>query len=104
MIEGIGPNYGYFPNESKTYIVAKPELVETAKEGTGIRISTEGRRYLGGAIGTTSFQNKLDRKVREWVEEIKTLSDIAKTSLRQLLLPSHTASPQDGTTFYGSRI
>ena len=43
MLEGIGSNYGYFPNESKTYIVAKPELVETAKEGTGIRISTEGR-------------------------------------------------------------
>ena len=81
MLEGIGPNYGYFPNGSKTFIVVKPELVETANEifqGTGISISTEGRRYLGGAIGTTSFHNQLiDQKVREWVEEIKTLSEIA---------------------------
>ena len=83
MLEGIGPNYGYFPNGSKTFIVVKPELVETANEifqGTGISISTEGRRYLGGAIGITSFSNqRIDQKVREWVEEIKTLSEIAKT-------------------------
>ena len=83
MLEGICPNYGYFPNGSKTFIVVKPELVETANEifqGTGISISTEGRRYLGGAIGITSFRNQLiDQKVREWVEEIKTLSEIAKT-------------------------
>ena len=83
MLEGIGPNYGYFPNRSKTFIVVKPELVETANEifqGTGISISTEERRYLGGAIGITSFRNQLiDQKVREWVEEIKTLSEIAKT-------------------------
>ena len=83
MLEGIGPNYGNFPNGSKTFIVVKPELVETANEifqGTGISISTEGRCYLGGAIGTTSFRNQLiDQKVRKWVEEIKTLSEIAKT-------------------------
>ena len=82
MLEGIGPNYGYFPNGSRTFIVVKPELVETANEifqGTGISISTEGRRYLGGAIVTTAFRNQLiDQKVREWVEEIKTLSEIAK--------------------------
>ena len=56
LLEEIGPHYGYFPNGSKTYIVAKPEVAETAKEvfqGTGISISTEGRSYLGGAIGTT---------------------------------------------------
>ena len=83
MLEGIGSNYGYLPNGSKTFIVVEPELVETANEifqGTGISISTEGRRYLGGAIGTTSFRNQLiDQKVREWVEEIKTLSEITKT-------------------------
>ena len=83
LLEEIGPHYGYFPNGSKTYIVAKPEVAETAKEvfqGTGISISTEGRSYLGGAIGTTSFQNQLiDRKVREWAEEIRTLSEIART-------------------------
>ena len=40
------------------HVLAKPHHVEAAKEifkGTGIVISTEGERYLGGAIGTSSF-------------------------------------------------
>ena len=50
MLEGIGPNYGYFPNGSKTLIVVKPELVSNEIfQGTGISISTEGRCYLGGS-------------------------------------------------------
>ena len=109
LLEEIGPHYGYFPNGSKTYIVAKPEVTETAKEvfqGTGISISTEGRSYLGGAIGTTSFQNQLiDRKVREWAEEIRTLSEIARTEPHAAFAAFiHTAFPPDGTTSYGSWI
>ena len=52
----IGPLYGYLPNSSKTQLLVKPQHVDTAKEvfnGTGIVISTEGERYLGGAIGTS---------------------------------------------------
>ncbi len=79
-LEAIGPQYGYFPNGSKTLIVCKPEAVGIAGtmfQGTDISISTEGKQYLGGAIGTTSFQKQLiDKKVTEWVE---TLSTIAKT-------------------------
>ena len=47
--------YGYLPNGSKSHVLAKPHHVEAAKEifkGTGIVISTEGERYLGGALGT----------------------------------------------------
>ena len=54
----IGPLYGYFPNGSKTHVLAKSHHAEAAKEifeGTGIVISTEGERYLGGAVGTSSF-------------------------------------------------
>ena len=42
----------------------KPHEVEAAKEifkDTGIVISTEGKRYLGGAVGTSSF-------IRQYVE------------------------------------
>ena len=58
LLVAIGPQYGYFPNGSKTHVLAKPHHVEAAKEmfeGTGIVISTEGERYLGGTIGTSSF-------------------------------------------------
>ena len=75
----IGPQYGYFPNGSKTHVIAKPHHAETAKEifnNTGIVISTEGECYLGGAVGTSSFVRQyIGRKVECWVK----LSKIAKT-------------------------
>ena len=49
----IGPLYGYFPNGSKTHLLVKPDAIERARvlfKGKGINISTEGKRYLGGAI------------------------------------------------------
>ena len=54
----------YFLNGSKTYVLTKPHQVEAAKEvfkDTGIVISTERKRYLGGALGTSSF-------IRQYVE------------------------------------
>ena len=51
LIEAIGPHYGYFPNGAKTHLLVKNDVAELAKEvfsGTGVNISTEGNRYLGG--------------------------------------------------------
>ena len=51
-LEEIGPYYGYFPKGSKTRVLVKQEVAETATEAfhdTDIQISTEGGRYLGGA-------------------------------------------------------
>ena len=82
-LEEIGPHYGYFPKGSKTRILVKQEVAETAKEvfhGTGIEISTEGGRYLGSAIGTAPFLTDfVKKKVEEWTEEMKTLSEYART-------------------------
>ncbi|MDA8002156.1 MAG: reverse transcriptase domain-containing protein, partial [Alphaproteobacteria bacterium] len=82
-LEEIGPLYGYFPKSSKTGILVKQEVAETAKEvfqGTGVKISTEGSRYLGGAIGTTPFLiDFVEKKVEEWTEEVLTLSVFART-------------------------
>ena len=83
LLEEIGPLYGYFPNGSKTHVLTKPHHAETAKEifkGTGITISIEGERYLGGAIGTASFLHQyVKKKVEGWVNEIEKLSKFAKT-------------------------
>ena len=83
LLVEIGPLYGYFPNSSKTHILAKPHHVDNAKEvfrGTGIVISTEGERYLGGALGTPSFVRQyVERKVNCWVNEVEKLSKIAET-------------------------
>ena len=43
-------------------------------------ISPEGQRHLGVAIGTADFNKRfVQEKVNEWVKEIKTLSNFAKT-------------------------
>ena len=80
LLVEIGPLYGYFPNGSKTHVLAKPQHVEAAKEifkDTGIIISTEGERYLRGALGTSSFVHQyVEGKVECWVNEV---SKIVKT-------------------------
>ena len=54
----VGPLYGYYPNSSKTHILTKSEYAESTRgafKDTDIYISTDGKSYLGGAIGSTSF-------------------------------------------------
>ena len=53
--------------------------------GIGINILVEERTFLGGVIGTTHFVEQfVDRKVQEWVDEIRILSKVARSQ-------SHTA-------------
>ena len=48
--------------------------------GTGVNITTEGKRYLGAALGTEAFVSAyVKEKVKEWISKIKHLSQIAKT-------------------------
>ena len=43
-----------------------------------MKISQEGKRHLGSAIGTRSFvENYVEEKVSTWKEELERLSDIA---------------------------
>ena len=79
----IGPDFGYYPNASKTHLVAKPELVSKAKkmfENTEVQISTNGQRHLGAAIGTHEFiEAYAAQKIEKWVNEIESLTAIACT-------------------------
>ena len=53
-----GPPLGYYPNSKKCWLVVKPEKEGRAKEmfaGTGINITTEGRKHLGAALGSRSY-------------------------------------------------
>ena len=83
LLVEIGPLYGYFPNGSKTHILAKPQHAEAAREifkDTGIVITTEGERYLGGAIGSPSFVRQLvEQKVDCWRKELEKLGKFADT-------------------------
>ena len=49
-------------------------------EGTGVNITTEGRKYLGGFIGTIQARrNYVSKLVDKWCKQLKTLSEIAKS-------------------------
>ena len=82
-LQALGPQFGYQPNPSKTWLVVKPDNAQTAEEcfqHTGIKVTTQGARILGAALGVRPFVEKFVRdRVACWVTEVKNLSVIAKT-------------------------
>ena len=75
-----GPAYGYFPNASKSWLIVKDAKLSEAHavfQGSGIPITSEGKRYLGAAIGSESFVHSfVSEKVSGWITEIELLSQI----------------------------
>ncbi len=78
-----GPAYGYFPNAAKTWLLVKSPFRQKAQElfeSTGINITTEGRRLLGGAIGEASFvTDYINRRVMSCTRRVEILGEIAKS-------------------------
>ena len=83
MLCDIGPQFGYFVNSSKTFLIVKETHLPMAHaifENTGIQITTQGRRYLGAAIGSADFvQSFVNDKVKEWSDKLSRLSEIGLT-------------------------
>ena len=51
----IGPNYGYYPQPTKSWLTVKQNKLEKPVRvfgGTSIQIFTEGKRHLGAVTGT----------------------------------------------------
>ena len=78
-----GPMYGYFVNLSKTWLVVKEDHFTEAEDifrDTGVNITKEGKRHLGGALGTNDFVSQyVSQQVLQWVTQIDRLASIAKT-------------------------
>ena len=77
-LQELGPQFGYFVNAAKTWLVTKSHLLQEAEagfSGSGIRITSEGRPYLGAAIGSECYVNRfVADKVKGWAEEVIELS------------------------------
>ena len=78
-----GPCFGYFPNPSKTWLVTKEGChaagVSTFAD-TGVNVTSDGRPYLGAAVGTREFVEKyVKSKVNSWLSDVCNLTTIAKT-------------------------
>ena len=80
-LNSIGPSYGYYPKASKSCLVVHPADEEVARDvfsASDINITTEGKRYLGAALGSTSFiEDFVKTKVEEWNVEIERLANVA---------------------------
>ena len=78
----LGPRYGYFPKAAKTFIIVKPEFLESARaifQGSGVQVTANGQHHLGAAIGSCGFAEKhVAEKVKLWSEEICVLSLFAQ--------------------------
>jgi hypothetical protein len=84
LVETEGRKYGYIVKPSKSWLILKDlqnlQAAETLFADTSIKITTEGKRHLGAAIGTEEYKNTyITEKVDEWCERMKKLSTIAKT-------------------------
>ena len=62
----VGPKFGYFPEPTKSWLIAKPETNATGKKlfkNTKAKITNSGKRFQGSVIGTFTFK-------KQYVDEI----------------------------------
>ena len=78
-----GPAFGYHPKASKSWLIVKPDLLESAKEifkDSGVNITTNGHKYLGGFIGAAEGTvDYMDSLVKDWMSQLDVLISFAKT-------------------------
>ena len=77
-----GPYIGYHAKPSKSWLIVKSQHLEYAESvfrGTGLQITTSGKRHLGAVVGTNKFKDEfVSEKVDTWIEELAELGEIAK--------------------------
>jgi len=83
-MESHGPNYGYFINVSKCFLLLKDccSAGTDLFEGTGVNVCNDGRRYLGSVIGTDDFVF-VSKQLQTWHDDYHYLP----MSLRLNLMP-----------------
>ena len=94
---------GYYPNSKKCWLVVKPEREESAKKvfaGTGINITTEGRKHLGAVLGSRAYlEDCICGKVEDWEAEVSRLSELAR-SQPQACYPAFTFGLRHRWTYF----
>ena len=82
----MGPNrpgYSYHPKASKSWLIVKEAAAEEAKRqfsGTGVQITTEGKRLLGAAIANNNFEEKFTESIISLlVQQVSRLAEVTQT-------------------------
>ena len=83
LLQRYGTSYGYFVNESKTWLLVKPDALaeaENAFSDTNINITTKGVRHLGAPLGNRDYTTEfIKAQVKTWASELSALSEMAKS-------------------------
>ena len=70
----LGPDFGYFANDRKCWIIAKPAKEESVREAlkdTSINVTVQGQKHLGAAIGSKGYlEEHVSQKVTNWIKDI----------------------------------
>ena len=79
-----GRKHGYHVKPSKSWLILKDpnKLEEAAKifQNSPIKITAEGKRHLGAALGTNDFKmSYIEEKVGDWCKKMEKLTEIAKS-------------------------
>ena len=77
----LGPDFGYFPNDRKCWIIAKPAKEESVREAfkdTSINVTVQGQKHLGAAIGSREYlEEYVSKEVPSWINDIAKLAEFA---------------------------
>lgn len=83
QINTLGPKFGYFTNPSKTWLVTKEDHLSAASAAfadTDVKVTSEGRPYLGTALGTEEYIRAfVTNKVQQWAGELEQLATFARS-------------------------
>ena len=79
-----GRKHGYHVKPSKSWLILKdPNKLEEATnifQNSPIKITVDGKRHLGAALGTNDFKiSYISEKVENWCKKMEKLAEIAKT-------------------------
>ena len=80
-LKELGPQYGYYPNPSKSWLIVKPAYYEEAKKlFPDVHVTDKGHRYLGSYIGSEEgLPDFINNEIKSWNEDIVGLSKIARS-------------------------
>lgn len=84
-LQEVGPRVGVFPRAEKSWVVVKGGPTEAvrvqrafAAAGLPVRVTAEGRRYLGAWVGTPEGERAfVANKAAEWAECVRAFAGVA---------------------------
>ena len=92
LLQEVGLLYSHFPKPSKSYLVVKEQYLENTIEtfrGSEVKITAEGKKHLGAAIGREDFKASYTKSlVDNWIYQLNLIyQKLQSLNRNQLIQP-----------------